>query len=220
MERRLIGAPTSVSIAPLHSPAMSDTTTESESDDAASPAFNLNDQEYELVDVEAIEPHPQNPRRGDMRAIGESMDENDFFGAVLVQRATADHGTRILQGEHRWRVAKSRGATEVPVVWITCDDDRAARIMLADNKTADSASYAQDALAELLREMDQAESGLAGTGWTDAEFDAILESLNVPDLEPGEGKAPPGEFPEFGDDISTDFRCPKCGYEWSGQQAP
>ena len=28
---------------------------------------------------------------------------------------------------------------------------------------------------------------------------------------------PPGEFPERGEDIPTDFKCPKCGYEWSGK---
>lgn len=28
---------------------------------------------------------------------------------------------------------------------------------------------------------------------------------------------PPGEFPEYGEGIATAYRCPKCGYEWSGK---
>ena len=27
---------------------------------------------------------------------------------------------------------------------------------------------------------------------------------------------PPEDFPEYDEDISTEHRCPKCGYEWSG----
>ena len=30
------------------------------------------------------------------------------------------------------------------------------------------------------------------------------------------GADPPDDFPEYGDDIDTEHKCPKCGYEWSG----
>jgi len=33
----------------------------------------------------------------------------------------------------------------------------------------------------------------------------------------GSGGTPPSEFPEYGENIATDFECPKCGYEWSGK---
>jgi len=29
---------------------------------------------------------------------------------------------------------------------------------------------------------------------------------------------PPEDFPEYGDDIDVEYRCPRCGYEWSGSQ--
>ena len=42
--------------------------------------------------------------------------------------------------------------------------------------------------------------------------------------EEGEGLQPsspqelaPSQFPEYGEEIATDYCCPKCGYEWSGQ---
>lgn len=28
---------------------------------------------------------------------------------------------------------------------------------------------------------------------------------------------PPSEFPAYGLDIPTDYRCPYCSYEWSGE---
>jgi hypothetical protein len=34
--------------------------------------------------------------------------------------------------------------------------------------------------------------------------------------EPLEQPDAPEDFPEYGDDIEVQFRCPKCGYEWSG----
>jgi hypothetical protein len=35
----------------------------------------------------------------------------------------------------------------------------------------------------------------------------------------GESKEvlPPEEFTEYGEDIETEHKCPKCGYEWSGK---
>ena len=43
---------------------------------------------------------------------------------------------------------------------------------------------------------------------TDAEIDEILAGLKV---------EPPGEFKEYGNDIKTDYECPKCHYKWSGK---
>ena len=41
-------------------------------------------QEYELVSVEAIQPHPDNARRGDIKTIRESIRNNGFVGACVV----------------------------------------------------------------------------------------------------------------------------------------
>lgn len=37
-------------------------------------------------------------------------------------------------------------------------------------------------------------------------------------LDPA-GVEAPEDFPEYDDDIDVEFRCPKCGYEWSGSQS-
>ena len=33
------------------------------------------------------------------------------------------------------------------------------------------------------------------------------------------GAEPPQEFSEYGEDIATEHRCPRCGYEWRGKPA-
>jgi ParB-like chromosome segregation protein Spo0J len=130
----------------------------------------LADQKYELVSVEALEPHPDNPRKGDTKAIAESIQENGFFGAVLAQTSRK----RILAGEHRWKAAKAKGHKKIPVLWVDVDDDRARRILLADNKTQDLATYDEAAVLAILDDLGADTSALAGTGWNMDEYEDLL----------------------------------------------
>ena len=83
---------------------------------------------YELVEIDSLTAHPENPRRGDIEAVAQSIDQNGFYGALIAQVSTR----RILLGNHRWKAAKKRGALFIAVLWVDCDDDRARRILLAD----------------------------------------------------------------------------------------
>ena len=139
-------------------------------------------------------PHPDNPRRGDTPAIQDSILANGFYGTVIAQRSTG----RILAGNHRYKAAVENGATEIPVTWVDVDDDEAKRIMLADNRTNDLATYDDEALAEILSGL----GDLTGTGYTDTDLDNLIP-------------AAPDDFREYDDDIHTDHQCPKCGYKWS-----
>lgn len=152
---------------------------------------DLINQQYELVDVDRLSPHPRNPRQGDVGAIASSIDANGFYGAVIVQRST---GT-ILAGKHRWDAARAEGLAQVPVLWVDVDDERATRIVLADNRTADLAAYDDVLLSELLAELAQSDAELAGTGWTGDDLDALLYDLSGP-LGLSGGTAREGETPE------------------------
>jgi len=129
----------------------------------------IRNERYELVPIDAIRPHPENPRKGDLASIEESIDKNGFYGACVVQRTTG----YILAGNHRYLAAKKRGFTEVPVLWIEVDDKTAKRILLADNRTSDLAGYDDEKLAALLREL-SADQDLAGSGYTEADLDDLL----------------------------------------------
>ena len=60
-------------------------------------------------------------------------------------------------------------------------------------------------------------SGELKTGWqggpeTDGQDVGLEDENTAPATQPT-----PPVFKEFDEDISTDYCCPKCGYEWSGQ---
>ena len=46
-----------------------------------------------------------------------------------------------------------------------------------------------------------------------ADYSNLAEMLGATSEE----AAPPDDFAEYGDDIDTEYCCPKCGYEWSGK---
>lgn len=121
------------------------------------------DQEYEVVrldgDHDPLREHPQNPRQGNVEAIDESIETSGWYGAVIAQKSTG----YILAGNHRYRAAVARGATEIPVIWRDVDDETAVRILLGDNKIADLGGYDEELLATLLDSLDS----LEGTGYSD-----------------------------------------------------
>jgi len=117
---------------------------------------------FVLEPITALTEHPLNPREGDVGAIVESLDANGFFGAVVAQRSTG----YILAGNHRYRAAVMREMESVPVLWVDVDDDHATRILLADNKTNDRASYDNAQLLDILKSLDD----LSGTGYTDDDM--------------------------------------------------
>ena len=130
---------------------------------------------YEIVPIDQIRPHPRNPRQGDVGAIQQSIEANGFYGACVVQRSTG----HILAGNHRWKGARAAGEKTIPVTWVDCDDDRALRILLADNRTSDIASYDDNALAELLRSIQLDTGTLLGTGFDGEALDELLEGLGL-----------------------------------------
>ena len=46
-------------------------------------------QEYEIVSVNDISPHPNNARKGNINAIRESIKSNGFYGVCVVQRSSS-----------------------------------------------------------------------------------------------------------------------------------
>jgi site-specific DNA-methyltransferase (adenine-specific) len=157
----------------------------------------VRDQQYELADISQLAPHPDNPRRGDVSMLVDSFDENGFYGAVIAQRSSG----HVLAGNHRLLAARERGADRLPVIWLDCDDDRARRILLVDNRANDLAGYDQSTLAEILQSLEGTDLGLAGTGYTDADLAALLteeepEALTDPDdvpVPPEEPVSKPGD---------------------------
>jgi DNA modification methylase len=131
----------------------------------------VRDQSFETVPIDALRPHPDNPRRADTSVVVDSIAANGFYGALVVQRSTG----HILAGNHRWRAARESGITELPVLYLDVDDDRARRILLVDNRTSDLAGYDETELvALLLLSMSATEAQLSGTGFTEDDLAALV----------------------------------------------
>lgn len=162
--------------------------------------MDILNQRIETVPIDKLEPHPRNPRRGDVGTIKESIGTNGFYGAIVVQEST----NYILAGNHRYLAAKASGANEIPVVWLDIDDTHALRILLADNRTNDIAEYDDPLLAELLNDLVVDTGTLDGTGFTEEAVDELLGSLDGIDvdnldMEDNEPSPPPlGNTLKFG----------------------
>lgn len=166
----------------------------------------LAEQHYEVVSLDEVRQHPDNPRRGDLDAIKASVDRNGFYGALIVQRSSG----YILAGNHRYLAAKASGLTELPVLFVDADVDQARRIMVADNRTSDLAINDEASLLALLRSI--GEEDLSGTG-----YDADALAKLVARVEP----TSPDDFKDLDpDNLPIEHRCPACGYEWSGNPTP
>lgn len=110
-----------------------------------------------------------NPRRGDIRAIADSLKANGQYRPVV---ANEQGGTlEVLAGNHTVAAAKELGWGELLVHVVQVDDEQARRIVLADNRTADLATYD---LAVLAAELD-ALTDFSGTGYAEADLQAVLD---------------------------------------------
>ena len=136
--------------------------------------------EHLTVDINTIEPHPKNVRQGDIGAISESLKAHGQYRPIVVDRRT----NKILAGNHTWKAAKALGWKQISVGFVeTKDDDEALRILLADNKANDLASYDDYGLVELLKSLSDTDLGLSGTLFTDNELNDLYNLVNSPSLD-------------------------------------
>lgn len=143
----------------------------------------------EVVGIDSLEPYPGNARRGDVRMIADSLAKHGQFKPIVVNR----RNRQILAGNHTWKAARSLGWKEIGVTWVDVDDAGAARIVLADNRTSDLASYDDASLLRLIGRL----SDLDGTGFT-MEDVYELENLFAND---GDDTPGPGPWPDEPDDV-------------------
>lgn len=122
------------------------------------------------VPVDQLTRFPGNARRGDVKAIRESIRRTGQYRAIVV-RKTGDQMI-ILAGNHTFEAISSEGSDSVRCEIIECSDAEALRINLADNRLAEIGEYDNEDLASLLAGLD---GDLDGTGWTSEDIDLLLD---------------------------------------------
>lgn len=150
----------------------------------------------EQVSLGDLRPYPGNARRQDVDAIATSLRVNGQFRPLVVQRETA----YVLAGNGTLQAAQRLGWPSVQVTYVDVDETAARRIVLADNRTSDLASYDEGALLDLLADL---ENDLDGTGFSAEDLDALLAGTEpeeptalVPDDSPPRERTP-RDKPEY-----------------------
>lgn len=124
-----------------------------------------------LVPIERVRQFPDNPNNGDVDSIAESMRVNGVYAGVMAQASTGF----ILAGNHRYAALLSLGAESIPVDWLDVSDEAAKRIVLVDNRTTRLGKDDESELLALLRELQETEEGLLGTGFTEEDMSYLVE---------------------------------------------
>lgn len=152
----------------------------------------------ETVPLGRLQPFPGNAKIGNVPKILESLRRNGQYRSLIVREH--DGTLTVLAGNHTLQALAAHGpgpcdhrpspygvehpcavcqnepwkpAARVEVV--TCDDDTATRVNLADNRTAEG-SWDELALASLIEGLG---GELGGTGYTDADLATLVTALDV-----------------------------------------
>lgn len=115
--------------------------------------------------------YPGNARQGDVDAIAESLLENTQYKPISANIGThTGRPMEVLAGNHTVMAARQIGWDTILVHWVDVDDERAAKIVAADNQTGRLGGFDPIKLAELV---DGFGTNLKGTGFSSADVAAI-----------------------------------------------
>lgn len=101
--------------------------------------FSLTEQEpsqgMQTLSIHKVEPNPLQPRKDfdeeELQALADSISVHGMIQPLTV-RQVGDY-YQIIAGERRWRAARMAGLTEVPVVVMEADDQKAMELALIEN---------------------------------------------------------------------------------------
>jgi len=132
--------------------------------------------------VASLRPWDKNPRKNDgepVARVAKSIQRFGFSSPIVARLADR----RIIAGHTRWKAAKKLGMETVPVRFLDIDEDQAAALALADNKLSEITPWDDDALADVLREIEAAGVDMDGLGWSTEEIDALIKGVAEDPIE-------------------------------------
>lgn len=154
------------------------------------------------VALSSLKLHPENARRGNVRAIAESIDANGVYKPLIVQKSTRF----ILAGNHTYLAAKKSKLKRIDVYFVDVDDAAARRILVADNGTARDGGFDDDKLRSLLETIGT-NGGLGGTGYDEGFLASMAAAMDKAD--------PSGESGEPGEPAETEPDAPAWRGIWA-----
>lgn len=134
------------------------------------------------ADLSELNLFHKNPRVGNVDVIKGSLRAHGQYKPVLVNKGThTGRPNEVLAGNHTVKAIRDL-AEENPTderwskvdIWeIDVDDDKAGRIVVADNRTSELGHTDDEALLELLQELED----LDGTGYEEEDLDDLIALL-------------------------------------------
>ena len=163
--------------------------------------------------VDDLLANPANPRLHpdfQQQSLAGAIDTIGFADVLKINLRTSElwpPGDRnvqtMLDGHARVKILMRSGVKTVPVIYIDLTPDEENLFLLSYDPLASMAANDRAMLDELLHQVNSDDERVQQM------LAEIGEQVILPD--------PPEGFNEYGDDIETQFCCPKCGYEWSGK---
>jgi hypothetical protein len=168
-----------------------------------------------LVPIESIQHHPENPRRGDVNVVAESLGHFGQLKPIILHVYAGQDTPTIVAGNHTTRGAKteiSRDGVTLKQAWThiaavnpVLTDEQADQYLLMDNRSSDLATNDDAMLSAMLQRMMDA-GQLDGTGYTPDDVDDLLSSIGaVAETAPEEFT---GDYAESPDDTASRYTTP------------
>ena len=130
----------------------------------------------EWVPLESVHLNPENPRLNEpaVEPVMRSISRFGFRVPIVVNRRTG----LIEAGNTRWKAAQRMGLTEVPVIFADDDEITALAFALADNRTAEIATWDEPSLAGLLQRL-QGLGELPASGFSDDDLGSLIARVEM-----------------------------------------
>jgi hypothetical protein len=139
----------------------------------------------------------KNARRGDVSAIAASLKAHDQMKPITVNRGTfTGRVNEVLAGNHTLMAVRDLAErfpddprwSQILVHWVDVDEDRAARFVVADNRTAELGGFDAVQMAELLKGFGD---DLDGIGYTAEQVADLADLANAVVDDPNGGEPDP-----------------------------
>lgn len=141
-----------------------------------------------------LHPHEQ------VDQIAASIEEFNFADPIAAWH-NDDGESIIIEGHGRLMAARKLGIEKLPVIYLDyLSDEQRRAYTIAHNATNLSSGFDMEVLSVEL----------------DGIMNIDMEQFGVEITEPSlvDEDFAPDEFKEYGEDIDTTNKCPRCGYEW------
>ncbi len=133
-----------------------------------------------MMRLSEIEPNPDQPRKDfdpeALSQLAESIATHGLIQPIIVRSTGSGEYYEIIAGERRWRASKLAGLTEVPVIIMELDDQKAAQVAIIENVQREDLNAIEEAMAyrsliedygmtqeELSRQIGKSRSAVANT---------------------------------------------------------